>query len=106
MIRRRCFGRGSEAAGGFVPEGCAPDSARADVVPDSLAPRRGVRAGRLRVAGAGLDVVALDSVEFAALFVEVGGWPDVFAPDEFTLELSASPVEFFDSPVSDFDAPV
>src|SRR5947209_10209970 len=94
MMRRRCFGRGSVAAGGFAFDGCAPDSARAAVAPESLAPRRGVRAGRRRVAGAAFDAGVFDSVEFAALFVTVEGWPDGLALDEFAAVLLSAPVAF------------
>jgi len=103
MMSRRCFGRGSEDAGGFAFDGCAPVSARADVEPDSLAPLRGVRAGRRRVDGAAFGVAAaVDPVEFVALFAEVEGLSDELVP-----ALLESPVafEFFASSVSDFVAP-
>src|SRR5947209_1683149 len=87
VMMSRCFGKGSDAAGGLAFGGCAPDSARADVAPDSL--RRGVRVGRLRGAGAGFGVAAAaDSV-----FVSFEGWSEAFAP------------VFLASSVSDFVGP-
>ncbi len=102
MMRRRCFGRGSVAAGVLAFDGCAPDSVRADDVPDSPALRLGVRAGRLRVAGFG--VAALDSFEFVAPLVTLEGWPDELAAEVFAPVSLAPPFEFFASSVSDFAA--